>query len=432
MADKTNNILFFGYNCKKCLPESRNYGKIQNMKKKKATLKKPNWFFWEIFYNASKLVSKVKFNLKIERNDLKGTKGPCVIIVNHAAAIDFMPVCAAIKRRTHFVISKSFYQALPIKSWLDMCRVIPKNQFQTSIENMRKMKAAVEENKMPLVIYPAGLMTANGMNTPMPDSTGKVLKWFNQDVYVAHLRGSYLTNPKWGKGLRKGQIRLNLFKFMDAETLRRTDGAEVQKRVEEILAYDEYAVQQKEMIPYKGGEKISGLENVLFRCPHCNAEFSFNSVAPDTLTCSNCGYSVKANKYGLLEQNGDIPLYFSSPSEWYRNIEKTFAAELDNDNDFILSQSAEIYKINDKKHKYEPAGKCYVTLDKDKLSLIGEIDGKPYDNSFPTSMYPTLPVKPGSWFEIQDGQEVYRIMLDDGKQTIKWIAALEYFHRIGK
>ena len=315
---------------------------------------------------------------------------------------------------------------------LDMVRVIPKNQFQTSIADMRKMKAALDDNKLPLVIYPAGLMTANGINTPMPDSTGKVLKWFNQDVYVARLRGSYLTNPKWGKGWRKGKIRLEIYKLFDKETLKTMDGDQVLKIAEEHLSYDEYAIQKHEMVAYKGGDKIAGLENVLFVCPHCGAEFSFTAPTENTLTCASCGYSVKANEYGLLEQNGDISLYYDSPSDWYRFIENTLAKELEDNPDFLLSDDAEIYKINDKKHKYEPAGKCKIMLNSQEFTLDGELNGAPFKNSFPTTMYPTLPIKPGYHFEIQDGQEIYRIMLSDGKKAIKWIASLEYFHKTYK
>jgi 1-acyl-sn-glycerol-3-phosphate acyltransferase len=377
-------------------------------------------------------MSRLKFKLKIERNDLKGTKGPCLVIVNHAAAIDFMPICTAIKRRVHFVISKSFYQSLPIKSMLDSCKVIPKNQFQTSITDMRKMKSALDDNKLPLVIYPAGLMTANGINTPMPDATGKSLKWFNQDVYVANLRGSYFANPKWGKGLRKGQIRLQIYKLLDKEQLKEMDGDKLQQLVKEHLSYDEYAIQKQEKVAYKGGDNIDGLQNVLFKCPHCKKEFSFVASNKNVLTCESCGYSVKANKYGLLEQNGEIPLYYDTPSEWYRFIEKTLAEELEKDENFTLSDHAEIRKINHKKHKYMPAGSCEITLDSKKFTIDGTVDGQPFQNHFPTTMYPTLPIKPGKYFEIQDGQEIYRIILDNPKQTIKWIAALEYYSKTQK
>ena len=43
--------------------------------KNKKKYKKPNWFIYKIFYLASKLVSKVKLNLKVLRNETKEEKG---------------------------------------------------------------------------------------------------------------------------------------------------------------------------------------------------------------------------------------------------------------------------------------------------------------------------------------------------------------------
>ena len=63
----------------------------------------------------------------------------------------------------------------------------------------------VVDNNMPLTIYPAGLMSEQGIATPIPDSTGKFLKWLKQDVYIAKIRGTYLTKPKWSKVRRKGK-----------------------------------------------------------------------------------------------------------------------------------------------------------------------------------------------------------------------------------
>ena len=79
-----------------------------------------------------------------------------------------------------------------------------------------------------------------------------------------------------------------------------------------------------------------------------------------------------------------------------------------------------------------PVGSCEITLDSKKFTLDGTVDGQPFQNSFPTTMYPTLPLKPGKYFEIQDGQEIYRIMLDNPKQAVKWIAALEYYSKTQK
>ena len=76
--------------------------------------------------------------------------------------------------------------------------VIPKQQFQTTVTDMKNMKAVVEAGQ-PLVIYPAGLMCEDGLSTPVPKATYKFLKWMNVDVYMARTEGSYFVMPKWSK-----------------------------------------------------------------------------------------------------------------------------------------------------------------------------------------------------------------------------------------
>ena len=125
--------------------------------KKTKKYKKPNAIIYSFFYIISKIICFFKLSLKIGKNEVKGKKGGFVIIANHGSSIDFMPLCVALKRRAHFVISNAFYSSLHIQPLLNSVGVIPKNQFQTSVSEMRAMKSVLE-NEMPLVLYPAGLM----------------------------------------------------------------------------------------------------------------------------------------------------------------------------------------------------------------------------------------------------------------------------------
>ena len=142
----------------------------------KKRVKRPNIFVYSLFFLICKVLATFKFKLKVIRNELKKKKGPCVIIANHEASIDFINLTAAVKRRINYVISNSFYQTLGIKSLLNACGVIPKQQFQTAITDLKKMKEVVQNNGT-LTIYPAGLMTENGVSTIIPGSSGKLLKF---------------------------------------------------------------------------------------------------------------------------------------------------------------------------------------------------------------------------------------------------------------
>ena len=172
---------------------------------------------------------------------------------------------------------------------MKLAGVIPKNQFQTMVEDMKKMKACID-NGMPIAIFPAGLMSADGISTPIPASTGKTLKWFNQDVYVAKSSGSYLTCPKWSSKMRKGRIDIDVYKLFDKNELATLSEKEVQSKIETALYYNAYENQLKNMVKYKGGSNAEGFENVLYKCPSCKSEFSIKCVTGVTLKCDNCGY----------------------------------------------------------------------------------------------------------------------------------------------
>ena len=237
----------------------------------KNTYKKPNWLVYFLYRMISKFIAKFVFNTHINRNELKNVKGPYVVIANHESSIDFINAAAFIDRRVHFVISNSFYNTLPIKIFLKAAGVIPKQQFQTSVVDIKKMKQVID-NDMPLVIYPVGLMSENGKSDPAPIATSKFLKMMNADVYVCYSKGSYLTKPKWASVIRKGKIDIDVYKLVSKEKLKSLSDSEVYNLIEENISYDDYENNKKEKVKYKNGDNLKGLEYVLFRCPHCQKE----------------------------------------------------------------------------------------------------------------------------------------------------------------
>ena len=72
--------------------------------------RKPNWFCYRIAQIVSWFVAAVLFRRKILRNEIKGVKGPFVVIANHEAALDFVNLIGTTYRRMTFVISKSLRQ----------------------------------------------------------------------------------------------------------------------------------------------------------------------------------------------------------------------------------------------------------------------------------------------------------------------------------
>ncbi len=399
------------------------------MKKEKNNFKKPNVIIYSIFYIISKLVSKLMFRLKIEKNEIKKIKGPYVVIANHQSFIDFINLACCTRKRISFVVSNSMYQSMKINPLMKLCGVIPKQQFQTNVSDMKKMRSAIQAGR-PLAIYPAGLMTENGLSTPIPEATGKFLQWLGVDVYLAYTKGSYFTNPKWGKGFRKGKITLNVTKLIAKEELKNYTSDELQLIVHQSLDYNAYQQQENDMIPYKKGNSIKGLENVLYWCPKCNKEFTNKNISYDTMKCSYCGNEVYLDKFGFINPKTENDIYYKHVSDWYNKIYNNLYEEVKENNEYYLQSNMTLKMLDYKKHQFYEVGTGNVILNKEKFIINVPINNEYRVIEVPIKTIPILPFKPGVHFEIQDGNVIYRCCLDNPQEVTKWIVLLKIFYEL--
>lgn len=399
------------------------------MKKGKNKFKIPNFLIYGILQLASKLISKFKFNLKIEKNEIKKLKGPYVVIANHESSIDFINMVCATNKRITFVISNSFYQSLKIHKLIKMAGVIAKQQFQTNPSDLKKMKEAISA-KRPLVIYPAGLMTANGVATPIPEATGKFIKWLGVDVYVAKTEGSYLTNPKWGKGFRKGKITLNITKFLSKEELKEKNPDQLQKLICDTLYYDAYKNQETNLVKYTNGDNVNGLENVLYWCPKCNKQFTNVIINNNSIKCEHCGNEVYADEYGFLYPKTENDVCFKHPSDWYKELYNNLYKEITTTDNYCLESNMTLKMLDYKKHQFVEVSKGYIKLDKEKFTLNFIENNQEKQVEVLIKSIPILPSKPGIHLEVQDGNTIYRCCLDNGKEVTKWIDVLNIFYEL--
>lgn len=392
--------------------------------------KKPNIFCYRLAQAVSFLVAKIIFKRKILRNEIKNKKGPFVVIANHQAAYDFVNIIGATSRLMSFVISNSFYNSLPITGFFDKLGVIPKQQFQTTPGDMRTIKAVINEGQ-PLVIYPAGLMSEDGLSTPIPEATYKFLKWLGADVYVARTFGTYFAMPKWSKGMRAGKTYLDIYKLFSADRLKKAAIEEIKEKTNEALLFDAYREQENYMVKYKKNNDITGLENVLYMCPHCKAELSVKIKDGNIIYCDKCGYEAYSDEYSFLHKLSDIGEEIRYVSDWSRLIYNDLKQKV-SEGQATLTAETKIHKIDYKKHKFYEVGSGSVTLNKDGFVIKGNIDGEEKEIKICIHGIPTLPFAPGKYFEIQQGSEIYRCVLRDGRLAMKFINMVKIFCELSK
>lgn len=390
--------------------------------------RKPHLLHYRIAQAVCWVVAKLIFGRKVLRNEIKGVEGPFVVIANHQAAYDFVSLISLIRRPMSFVISNSFFNSLPITGFLEKMGVIPKQQFQTTVTDMKNMKAVVDAGE-PLVIYPAGLMCEDGLSTPIPAATYKFLKWLNVDIYVARISGTYFAMPKWSKGMRPGRTYLDVYKLISAEELTAMDIDTIREKTDQALLYDAYREQEELMVKYRNGDRIEGLESVLYVCPNCMAEHTMAVRDSSVIHCTQCGYEQVSDEYGFLHNRKGLGPELRYVSDWskmiYERLERYVTAGAVSQ----LSAETKIHMIDYKKHKFVEAGQGTVTLNATHFQIDGVLNGEKVMLQIPIGGLPTLPFSPGKYLEIQDGMTIYRCVLDDGRLVMKFINLVKIFYR---
>lgn len=391
--------------------------------------KKPSLIHYRFAQAVSWLVSKIIYRNKVLRNEIKHQDGPFVVIANHQTALDFVNLICAAFRPMSFVISRSFFTTLPIKGYLNKMGVIPKQQFQTTVKDMKKMKSVVDHGQ-PLVIYPAGLMCEDGLSTPIPAATYKFLKWLGVDVYVARSYGSYFVMPKWTCGIRPGRTYINIYKLFSKDEMQSMSLEDLKTATDEALLFDAYREQENFKVKYINNDRLSGLENVLYKCPHCGAEFTMINAQPNSLHCTACGYSVESDVYGFLKSQTEIGPEIRYVSDWSKWIFQQLKSEIQQNPDYSLHVHTKIQLVNEKTSKFEDAGEGKLTLSASGFNLKGMLNSEAFQLTAPIAGIPTLPFSPGKHLEVQNGMDIYRCVLSDGKLVMKFINLVKIFYEL--
>lgn len=391
---------------------------------------KRNKILYAAFKFASNVYASVVFKRKFLRNEIKDKKGPFVVIANHAAALDFVNLIGASRRPMNFVISSSFYKTIPVQGVMPRLGLIPKQQFQTNLGDMRKMKNIIDEGGI-LVIYPAGLMSEAGTPTPIPVATYKFLKWLDADVYIAKNIGTYFSMPKWRKGgARAGRTYIDIYKLFDKEELAAKYTSEIEKIASEALYFDAYEEQEKYLVKYKNNNNIEGLENILYICPLCKKEFTVKTKDKNVIYCEACGFEEHADEYQFLHKTSENGEEIRHPSKWNEFIHSFVKEKISNGEESELCADVEIQMIPDGKSRFEPVGSGNLSLCAERFNILGNINGEDIDISIPIASFAALPFKPGVFIEIQHNDAIYRCLPKDGKTVVKFINMVKVFYEI--
>ena len=336
-----------------------------NVKKEKVSHRRHQgiWnFFWYITAPFFKIIYSYKCKIapKIE--------GPYLVISNHTTELDCVLVGLSFRKQMYFVASEHVYR----KGWISKL-------LRWSFEPIAKMKGSSDtltvmkiirklRNGYNVCLFAEGNRSFDGRNFPVFDATGKLAKISGASLVTYRIEGGYLTNPRWGFGIRRGKAYGHVVNVYSPEQLAGMSVEEVTQAVVNDINENAYERQALKPVAFKGKNRALGIECAYCVCPHCRALGKITSKG-NKVICSNCGNESEFNLYG----NFDPAFGVTNPTEWEDLQEEYFkelaASDRDDSSPFFTDSDVSLKTI-DSEHNEKEIGKGKMALYKNRFEFV--------------------------------------------------------------
>lgn len=254
-----------------------------------------------------------RYRIEYIEGNMEALKPPFVVIGNHTNNWDPFILSHKISEPIHFVTSVEQFRSRFMRFVLGLAGCIPKTKAMSDASTVKSLFHV--RNRGDVVgVFPEGMRCWDGKTEKILYPTAKVLKSMRVPVVSFRFNGAYLSHPRWALKSRRGKIQVNYGILFTPEQLKALSVDEIYERMCAELSTNEYSWQEERMIPFVGKRLAERLERVLFLCPNCGGIGRLISK-DDTLTCQDCGETVRYNQYGYFEKE-DGGLRFKSVLEW--------------------------------------------------------------------------------------------------------------------
>ena len=372
-------------------------------------------------------------------------EGPVIVVANHASYLDPMVASKLTRGRpVNFVCGEFLFRSRFWGHAFKCGGAIPKKQFVVDAVSVKSMMKVLKRKGV-LLLFPEATRTLDGCSVPIDESLAKMAKKVNAAIYIAHIHGSYLTMPRWGKGIRKGEVTAEFVrKLPGSETASMTE-QELHQYILDGLQYDENEYARTHDMCHKGRRLAKGMENIAYMCPKCKEQFTMKwagSKEGDTIRCSNCSYGARMLPNALLTGADGEEVIFDDLHKWNLWEESRVREEIEAA-DFRMNIDAELFKVLDP-FTFSHTGSGQIIIADGKITYEGTdcepadgipckkgkpvfgarrktLDGiaQPVTKVFDISSLKGLVVSYGKYFELYDkAGELWRFYID-GQKVLK-------------
>lgn len=408
------------FNRKKVFAKVNAFAKKQFKYTSKTVVRKPHKLLSPIIVAGIGAYLKSLVKCKIVKKVDK-VEGPAIVLCNHGSFVDFLYFTIILKRNFHVIANRQYFYGKSLGSLLKKMGCIPKSMFTVDIESTKNCLKVLKSGGV-LVICPEARLSTAGVFEDIQQSTLRFIQRSNANIYTIKFGGDYFALPKWArKGTkscpRKGAlVEATLDKLMDAGDLQKMSEREFDCKIIDALSYNEYEwLAAHPELHYEQKNLAEGLHNILFRCPHCDKEFSMASSGVE-LKCEHCGHTVRLNdRYGLENCR------FETITDWYDWQCRSIAREVRDNPSYELRSNVQLlHESHTGKTQTEHAGEGVCVLNRNGLVYTGTDNGKQITKFFPLSGIYCLLFGSGEDFVLYEGEKYWSFVPEDLRTCAKW------------
>ena len=370
--------------------------KVQ-VEKKEISAHKRHQRVWNFFWYFTVPFFKLAYSYNCKK--APQINGPYLVISNHTTVLDCVLVGMSFRKQMYFVASEHVYR----KGWISrllLWAFEPIAKMKGSSDTLTVMKIIRKlRNGYNVCLFAEGNRSFDGRNFPVPEATGKLAKICGASLVTYRIEGGYLTNPRWGFGIRHGKAFGQVVNVYTPEQLAQITPEQINEIIKNDIHEDAYDRQAVKQIAYKGKNRALGIECAFCVCPRCRTLGKITSSG-NRVICTSCGNQTEFDVYG----NFDPAFGVANTKEWEDLQEeyfKTIAASAQSQSNTVpfFSDSDVCLKILDSDHNEKNLGSGKMSLYTDRFEFV------PNDTdviSLPLSSIPDMSVYSRNGFVFSD------------------------------
>lgn len=395
-----------------------------NMSFFQSNVRKPHFFIYSFFVLVTRLYFFTKFKIKVNKKNLRKVKKPYVVLYNHPSRFDYIYAFVPLyPTKVNPIIAYYYFCNFKLGKLLYKLGGFPKFLYQPDISSVKNIKRVINKGGA-FGMAPEGRLSAYGCLETINLPTMKLLRNLNVPVILANIKGAYLSSPKWAKTLRRGRIEIDFENILEPDDFNKYTNEEIYKILMDKLNYDDFQWQEKKMIKYKGKKFAEGLEHILYICPVCHHQYSYESHE-DTIKCNHCHTEVKLDNYYQFEtKSTQIP---KNIRDWYL-YQKDVERKNVEDPNYTLTSNVTLKLPDPAGHGFIYAGQGTTTLTHKGVVYKGTINNNEKELFFKIENLPAILYGVNEDFEIYHHNTLYYFVPENIRECVKWSVVCEIIY----